>query len=123
MDEIAITSKEIETDPRQDLELIKQVQAIFKEDITGLQAKELLDTAKGDINIIKEKYEISKITSDIRNIVGWMLKAIKEDYKVSKGNVKIDTFNDYPQRKYDFSKLESVLSGEKNINDVNIYKE
>ena len=122
-DEIAITPKEIETDPRQDLELIKQVQVIFKENITVLQVKELLDTTKGDINIIKEKYEISKITSDIKNIVGWMLKAIKEDYKVSKGNVKTDTFNDYPQRKYDFSKFESVLSGEENINDVNIYKE
>jgi len=123
IDEVAIVPKEIETHPLQHLELIKQVQAIFEVDITALQAKELLNTAKDDINIIKEKYEISKITSDIKNIVGWMLKAIKEDYKVSKGNVKNDNFNDYPQRKYDFSKLESVLSGEKNIEDVNLYKE
>ena len=37
-------------------ELINEVKSIFEENITGLQAKSILDTAKGDINIIKEKY-------------------------------------------------------------------
>jgi len=117
IDEVAIASKEIEIDPLQEFDLIKQVQAIFKEDITRLQAKELVDTAKGNINIIKGKYEISKITSDIKNIVGWMLKAIKNDYQAPKRKGKFDSFNDYPQRTYDYDDLEKKLLGWNNRTD------
>lgn len=92
-------------------ELINTVKNIFKEVITGLQAKRLLDTAKGDINIINEKYILSQNVAKIDNIVGWVIKAIKEDYTTQKGKGKIGTFNDYPQRAYDFDKLEKGLLG------------
>lgn len=93
-------------------ELIKAVKTIFKEVITGLQAKTLLDTAKGDINIINEKYALSQNVAKIDNIVGWVIKAIKEDYTTQKGKNKTKgTFNDYEQRDYDFDKLEKKLLG------------
>lgn len=92
-------------------ELISVVQTIFKEKITGLQAKKLLDTAKGDINIIKEKYALTQNVAKIDSVVGWMLKAIKDDYQVPKGKAKTGTFNNYPQRVYDFDKLEKKLLG------------
>lgn len=91
--------------------LINEIKAIFKEDITGLQAKSILDTAKGDINIIREKYKLSENASKIDGIVGWIIKAIKDDYQPSKGKVKVDKFNDYEQRKYDFDDLEKKLLG------------
>ena len=92
-------------------ESINEVQAVFKEGITGLEAKKLLDTAKGDIYIIKEKYEIAKVTSDIKGLMGWMLDAIKVDYQPPKGKKKVGSFNDYEQRAYDFDILEKRLLG------------
>jgi len=91
-------------------ESINTVKNIFKEVITGLQAKKLLDTAKGDINIINEKYILSQNVAKIVNIVGWVIKAIKEDYTTQKGKGKTGTFNDYEQRPFDPS-LENKLLG------------
>ncbi|MBU3114756.1 replication initiation protein [Clostridium lacusfryxellense] len=92
-------------------ELINGVKSIFKENISGLQAKSILDTAKGNINIIKEKYEIAKVTPGIKGIVGWMCDAIKRDYQQLKGKAQNGSFNDYEQRSYDFDKLERRLLG------------
>jgi len=92
-------------------ELISVVKTIFKEDINGLQAKSLLDTANGDINIIKEKYKYSETVPKIDNIVGWVINAIKKDYQPPKGKVKTDTFTNYEQRVYDFDDLEKKLLG------------
>lgn len=90
---------------------INAIKAIFKESITDLDAKKLLDTAKGDIKIIQEKYRLAQTVSKIDNVVGWMLSAIKEDYQLPKGKLKISTFNNYEQRTYDFDKLEKQLLG------------
>jgi plasmid replication initiation protein len=92
-------------------ELINMVKSIFKENITGKEAKFILNTAKDDINIIKEKYVLSQNVSKIDNIVGWMIKAIKENYTIPKGKVNVGSFNDYEQRDYDFNALERELLG------------
>jgi len=92
-------------------ELISKVKTIFKENITGLEAKFILNTAKGDINFIKEKYVLAQNVAKIDNIVGWMIKAIKEDYIIPKGKVKVGSFNDYEQRDYDLNDLERKLLG------------
>ena len=88
---------------------LNEIKAIFKEDITGLEAKSILDTAKGDINSIKEKYAQAQNVAKIDNIVGWMLKALKEDYKVTKGRINVDKFNDYVQRPFDPTLEEKLL--------------
>jgi plasmid replication initiation protein len=111
VDEVCATREDKVTPQEGYKELIPTVKNIFKEEITGLQAKKLLDTAKGDVNIIKEKYEIAKVTSDIKGLMGWMLDAIKRDYQPLKGKVKNGSFNDYEQRVYDFDKLEKGLLG------------
>lgn len=92
-------------------EAINEVKSIFKENITGKEAKFILNTAKSDINTIKEKYALSQNVSKIGNIVGWMIKAIKEDYTIPKEKVKVGSFNDYEQREYDFDALEKKLLG------------
>ena len=40
-----------------------------------------------------------------------MLAVIQKDYKQLRKQ-KVDTFNDYEQRQYDFEKLEKALTGE-----------
>ena len=92
------------------IELINEVKSIFKENIKGSEAKSILDTAKGNINIIKEKYEIAKVTPGIKGIVGWMCDAIKRDYQQLKGKIGNGSFNDYVQRPFDPS-LENKLLG------------
>jgi plasmid replication initiation protein len=92
-------------------ELINKAKSIFKENITRKEAEFILNTAKGDINIIKEKYALSQNVSKIGNIVGWMIKAIKEDFTIPKYKVKVGSFNDYEQRDYDFDALEKKLLG------------
>lgn len=93
--------------------LIGQVQGIFIEDITELEAKEILAAARKDIEIIKSKYQIARRITGIRNIVSWMLSAIKKDYQEPKQGLseKIDIFNDYEQRNYDYEDLERKLLG------------
>lgn len=89
-----------------------EIKSMFNECITDLDVKKLIDTAKGDINIIKEKYNIAKKNGNIKNIVGWMLTAIKDDYKNLKGKSSNEGhFNDYEQRTYDFYDLEKKLLG------------
>ena len=92
---------------------IKEVQVIFRENISEKDAESLLNSAKGNVNMIKDKYAIPR-KSDVENIVGWVLKAIKEDYKVPKGKTNVGGFNDFEQRKYNFDNLEENLLGKNN---------
>jgi len=112
-DETCVTDegKSTNEEEKRSTGLINDIKAIFKEDIDGLEAQKISTAAKGDLNIIKEKYGLSKNVGNIGNIVGWMLKAIKDDYKTPKGKVKTGVFNDYEQRDYDFDELEKRLLG------------
>ena len=104
IDEVASTLDDSGSD-------IKKVMAIIKEPITLLEAKKMLDSAKGDIEIIKVKYMLAEQDNNIKNIVAWMLAAIQMDYK-QLGKQKVDNFNNYEQRQYNFEKLEKALTGE-----------
>jgi plasmid replication initiation protein len=95
---------------------IKRIMDIMHDsNITSLEARFILDTAKGDLNIIKEKYAIAKKAPEIKNIVGWIIKAIKDDYQPPKGKEKVGSFNNYEQREYDFDELERKLLGWDNL--------
>ncbi|MDS1005254.1 replication initiation protein [Clostridium sporogenes] len=88
---------------------IDQVKSIFHEEISSLQAKQIFDVSKRNIELIKEKYQIAKQTNNINNLVGWIIEALKRDYKEPIGKTKVDKFNDFEQRQYDFVDLERKL--------------
>jgi plasmid replication initiation protein len=90
---------------------IKLIKEIIKEDILDIDAQKIFIVAKGDINIIKEKYSYAKTVTKINNLVGWLIDAIEKDYKPPIGKVKVSVFNDYPQRTYDVKELEKKLLG------------
>lgn len=90
---------------------IKKVQAIVEERITDLEAKKILDAATGDIDKVKEKYLLAKNTNNIENIVAWIIKAIKEDWKLKKGKIKESTFNNFKQRKYSKEQIKNMEDG------------
>ena len=111
MNETAITSKEIETAPQQDMDLIKQVQAIFnKHKITDREAAAVLKDAVNNIDIIKQCYKYLLTKDKIDNVVGYMRRLVK-CYNEPQCNNKVDSFNDFPQREYDFEDLEKRLLG------------
>lgn len=89
----------------------KLIKEIIDEDITDLEVSTILDAAKGDINIIKEKYDIAKVTNNINNIVSWMKDAIKNNYQHPKVKKQESTFNNFKQRQYDGKDLKRKLLG------------
>lgn len=89
---------------------IKIVKSIIKEKISDNAAKSILDAAKGNIQKIKEKYDLINTFDVVKNIVGAMIKALNEDWKTV-GKTKVSTFNNYKQRTYDYDDLERKLLG------------
>ncbi|MCB2299462.1 replication initiation protein [Clostridium tagluense] len=116
--EIAATStvlrEEVGIQPQKNIDNIKLVKAIISEDITDLEAIKIFNIASGDINIIIEKYNIVRQLNNVKNLVGTVITAIKEDWSFPKGKIKVGTFNDYDQRSYDFIELEKKLLGWEN---------
>lgn len=104
----ATVSEDIELE-REDLEKI--IYMMKAENIKELDVIKIYKAANGDINKIQEKYNLSKSMPGIKNIVGWMIKAIQEDYHAIKGKGKIDNFNNFEQRQYDFEDLERKFLG------------
>lgn len=90
---------------------INEVKLIFNEYITSKQAKQIYNTAKGNIELIKEKYQLAKQSNNIDNLVGWIIASIREDYKKPISKTKVDRFNEFEQREYDFEDLEKKLLG------------
>lgn len=88
---------------------IKTVQAIFEEEITIKEAETILNVANKDIGKIREKYKIISNLNQVNNVVGAMIKALRENWTTINKS-KTDSFNDYDQRSYDFKDLEGKLT-------------
>lgn len=75
--------------------------------------------ANGNIEMIKEKYELSKQNkTQIPNLGGWLNSAIKNDWRKPVSSKKTGGFNDYDQRAYDYAELEKKLLGWNNTEIV-----
>ena len=93
------------------LEMIVELKINIKEKLTIENYKQLLECANYNVDLILEKYEQSKKTKKIDNLVAWLTCAIKENYKTtSKNNTSESSsnqsdkpknkFNDFQQRNY-----------------------
>ena len=106
------TVKSIESQKQQNnnIDKIKIVKSIIKEDISDNSAKSIFDAARGDVEKIKEKYVIISNLKQVDNVVGAMIQAIKEDW-TSISKRKVSMFNNFKQRTYDYDELEKKLLG------------
>ena len=103
-----VATKEIIKKPLNDL--IKQVQAIcYKHNITEHEASCILSDANNNIGLIKKRYNYLITQKKVDNVVGYM-RSIIVTYDKAQNNIKIDNFNNYEQREYDFDKLEKNLT-------------
>jgi len=90
-------------------DLIKQVQAIcYKHKITTHEASCILSDANNNIGLIKQRYNYLLTQKKVNNVVGYM-RSIIVTYDNAQKNIKIDNFNNFEQREYDFDKLEKNL--------------
>jgi plasmid replication initiation protein len=98
-------------EPPKDINKIKQVQEIFyKHTITELEAAVILKDADNDIEKIKQCYGYLLTKNKIDNVVGYMRTIVKYFVEPKTSN-KIDNFNNFEQRTYDFKDLEKKLLG------------
>lgn len=88
--------------------LIAQVREIIKEKLTNADILRILQAAENDIELIKKQYKISKTTGNIKSLVGWLIRAIKDDYTepITATKTTNNKFTNYEQREYDFDELE-----------------
>ena len=120
VDVIECDEKEVDNDEL--FELIDKLREIISEPLKLKDYKTILEVAKYDITLIKEKYKIMKMNdAEINNITGWLVKAIEENYQKptskkseSKSKTTKNKFNDFKQRHYtddELDKLERKLLG------------
>ena len=106
VDVLAYDEKEVDDDEL--FELIDKLREIITEPLKLKDYKTILEVAKYDITLIKEKYKIMKMNdAKINNITGWLVKAIEENYQKptskkseSKSRTTKNKFNDFKQRHY-----------------------
>lgn len=101
---------------------LKDVVVVLENKITIQEAKAILKVANGNIELIKAKYAIAKV-SKYENLVGFMKRAIENDYQMPKKqenipDSKIKTkFHNFEQRTNEYTPDElkqKVLSKSRN---------
>lgn len=90
---------------------LQTVKNIFDEPITSFEAACILKASNNNIDLIKQKYAIAQQQGNIKNIVAWIIKAIKEDYKEPKTTKQLIPGSASNQRQYDPKELERRLLG------------
>ena len=79
-----ITHDEKEVDDDELFELIDKLREIISEPLKLKDYKTILEVGKYDTLLIEEKYNILKNSNNkVDNVVGWMIRAIEEDYTPS----------------------------------------
>lgn len=119
LSEVAVTNYGTGCIP-QNIDSIKLLQAIIEENLTELELASVLNAANGNVALIKEKYEIAKGTSNIKNIVAWLISAVKNDFKQPVGKKDSGHFNNFDQRNTDFDSLEKKLLGWDKVDEENV---
>ena len=90
-------------------EMYVQVKELIKESVSIKDIKSICETAEYDFEKIQTAYHIAELAGHIENLVGFMIKAIKEGYATPVKKEKKNQFNNFEQRQYDFDEYEKVL--------------
>ena len=89
-------------------DLIDQLREIINEKLKTKEYKAILE-ANNNIELIQEKYELSKKQQKIENLVGWLIKAIEGNYSEPIEKRKKTSFNNIEARQYNYEELERQL--------------
>ncbi len=105
---------EIQSEPISEAEkytIVFKAQVMLGTDLFNMEdILAIVKAADYDLKRIETaKKLMSKSKSHIDNPTGWMIEAIRNDYKDSVSVKKTNIFNDFPQYTYDFDQLEQQL--------------
>lgn len=86
-----------------------QVKSLIKEPLSLKDIKAICDAANYEFDRIHKAYEVACASSEITNFVGFMIKAIKDDYSSPIQIKRTNKFNNFEQREYDYNDVERKL--------------
>ncbi|MBF8984826.1 RepB family plasmid replication initiator protein [Lutibacter sp. B2] len=107
LDEVAVT---IEND-EEEIVYTGELKKIIKEKLTEDELKAILKAANYDMDKIKEKYEIAKVSS-YTNLVAFLISAITNNYQLPKKNkTSTNQFNNFQTNdtEYTNEELEKLI--------------
>jgi plasmid replication initiation protein len=88
---------------------LEPLRAIMDKSITNLEIKKIYDAGKGNLEKIIKIYYYAK-DKEVDNLVGYMIKLLKDGYNEPKKNVP-KSKKDFTERDYDYDDLERKLLG------------
>ena len=107
------TEKKTLTEEEKD-QLLDEIADLIEYPLKIKDLRSIAEAAEYNKDKIVKAYEVLQSSpAEKSNVVGYLIKAIREDYTVIKGKPENkNAFNQFPQRKYDFEKLEKEILGE-----------
>lgn len=86
-----------------------QTKSMIKEPLSLKDITAICEAANYDFGKIKNAYDVASNASRIDNLVGFMIKAIKDEYEKPVSKKRKNSFDNFHQREYDYSELEKGL--------------
>ena len=87
---------------------MEQVQGLIDEKIKLSDIKAILEAADYDVSKVDTAYRLSRYSSGIENLTGWLISAIKRGYEAPVG-MGSNPFTQFEQRTIDFEALEKEI--------------
>ena len=111
VDEVAEEPKsKVELSEDEKLEAIFAVKTMLDSSFSIKDVRTLSEVADYDVQKVKKAYDIMTSSgSEIVDQMGWLIKAIKNDYQPKKSRKAKTAFTSFQQNSYDFDDLESKL--------------
>ena len=106
------SKKSNEINEEKEFEVHCNVKAMIEENLSFKDIKAICKASNYDVEKIRNAYNIAQETPNITNLVGFMIKAIQEEYTVpvkKKGRPKKNKFNNFDERQYNFDDLEKGI--------------
>ena len=106
----AKSNVELLTDEQKD-DILDACFDLFKEPLRMKDMRTICEAAEYNYEKIEKAYHVMESSSsNISNVVGFMVKAIKEDYDIPvTASRKKSTFSNFHQRDYDYDELEKIF--------------
>lgn len=90
--------------------ILDEIISLFEERLKLKDYKAIANAADYDIELIRRQYEAMKLKkTQVDDIVGYMIAAVKNNYSAPIKKVRKSSFNDFDQNTYDFDELESQI--------------
>ena len=102
-------NKEITVTDDEKYDLIDKVKELIEEPLSTKEIISILEASGYNLEKVKKQYDNLKKANNVENVVGWMINAIKNNYKPSVTRKKKHSFTGFEQSSVDFDEIERLL--------------